>query len=530
MSRLVLVTLAVAAACTQTDPSQVAIEPAAPVLRRLTRAQYVNAVRDLAQTDVVVPPVLEPDQRVDGLLSVGSSVATISALGVERYERAAVQVAAQAPAEERRGSVSPCAPAGVEDLPCFQAFVAKVGRRAWRRPLTEAEVGRLVEVVADGARTRGDGWAGLELGLTALLQSPHFLYRIEVGEEDPSRPGSRRPTAHELASRLSFFLADSPPDEALLAAAEAGALHTPEGLRTEATRLLESARGRAAIRTFFGQLYELDRLDHLSKDPTLFRDATADLGPAAREETLLGLERLVFDEDGDFRTFFTTRRTFVNRRLAALYDVPAPARDGFAEVFLPESSSRRGFLGQASFLALQSHPVSTSAVLRGRFVRTVLLCGLIPPPPVGVNTGLPEPSPEARTLRERNVRHLEISTCAGCHSLMDPIGLGLEPFDGVGRFRATDGGAPIDSRGELDGMAFGGPADLGAAVVAHPDFPRCVTRHLYRHAISAREGPGEDPLVDALARSFVEQGWRIKGLALAIATSPAFRRLGEVAP
>lgn len=525
-----LVSLAIGLAACSVDTSRVEIEPAAPVLRRLTRTQYVNALRDLVDERVVVPAVLEPDERVEGLLSVGSSLATVSPLGVERYERAALQVAAQALAADRRAAVSPCAPAGVSDTACFQQFLAKVGRRAWRRALTGEELSSLTAVVSAAAAAKGDGWAGLELGLAALLQSPNFLYRVEVGEPDPERTGARRPTAYELASRVAFFLSDSGPDEALLAAAESGLLHTSEGLRSEARRLLAAPRGRAALRSFFTQLYHLDELDSLSKDTKVFRDATADLGPGAREETLLGLERLVFDEDGDFRTFFTSRRTFVNRRLAALYEVPAPAREGFAEVLLPESSPRRGFLGQASFLALNAHPVATSAVLRGAFVRKVLLCGRIPPPPVNVNTGLPEPNASARTLRERSANHLANESCAGCHALMDPIGLGFEPFDGVGRFRALDHGAPIDASGEIDGMKFSGPAEIGQVVVAHPNFPRCFAGQLFRHATAARVSAGEEELVDVLAQAFVASGWRVKALALDVVTSPAFRRMGEVVP
>lgn len=518
-------------ACTGTDPtdapdlSKVPVDPSAPLLKRLSRPQYVNSVRDLLGSDVVVPAALEPDDKLEGLVAVGASRSTISPLGVERYERAANLIATQVFADgDRRLALVGCEPVGDKARDCVESFVRSFGPKVWRRPLGEEEVTRLTDVAMPAAAALDDPWRAPQTALSAMLQSPNFLFRAELGEPDPDRPGSSRFSSWEMASRLSYFLWNTTPDDELIAAAQRGELVSDEGLRAQAERLLSSPRARLAVRDFFSDLYRLTELDKLSKDTIVFAQMHPELGPSAREETLLGLEKLIFDEDGDFRTFFTTRRTFVNRRLAALYGIPAPSLEGFAEVVLPENGLRRGFLGQASFLAVNSHPVSTSAVLRGMFVRQTLLCGTIPSPPADVNTGLPEPSDSARTLRERNTVHLESQACAGCHSLMDPIGLAFENFDGIGVMRMLDNGGVIDPSGDLDGVDFSDPVGIANAIVEHPDFAPCFARHVYRYAGGQVEGRGERQLVEALGESFVAKGHRVRELLLDVALSPGFRR------
>jgi hypothetical protein len=493
-------------------------------LRRLTAEQYRAAVRDVLGSDLVLPPSLEPDVPYAGLVALGVARTSVSAWGVEQYEAAAFDLAEQVLADPaRRDALVPCTPAGVVDDGCAQAFLTGVGLELWRRPLTAEELTALTAVVADAATTLGDFHQGLQYGLAAMLQSPSFLYRWELGEGGAFGD-------YAVASRLSFLLWNTTPDDALLAAAGRGELRTEAGLVAQVERLLASPRARAGVRSFFDELYELYRLDELVKDPNLFVHYDTELGPAAREETLRVIERLVFDDDGDFRDLMTTTDTFVDRRLAAVYQVRAPAREGFGPVTLPEDGQRRGLLGQVSVLALHSHPEGTSAVLRGRFVRKVLLCGVIPPPPVNVNTALPEPSAEAPTLRERNKVHLESPECAGCHALMDPVGLGLENFDSVGRERHRDNGAAIDPSGQLDGVPFQTPWELAGVVREHPALPRCLVRNLYRYATGVEESGAEQVLLSGLSERFEAQGYRVKALLRDLATSPAMRRVSEVTP
>lgn len=490
-------------------------------LRRLTAAQYRNAVRDVLGDDIVLPPALEPDLAASGLVALGAARAAVSAWGVEQYEAAAFDLAEQALAPERRARWLTCTPSGSVDRVCAEQFVEAIGLRLWRRPLTEAEKGSLLDVAERAGTTLGDFDAGLRYALAAMLQSPAFLYRGELSD-------GGRFDDYALASRLSFFLWNTTPDEALLEAAAQGRLSTEDGLAEQARRLLDDPRARRGVRNFFTELFELYELDDMIKDPTVFVHYDAELGAAAREETLRVIEDLVFEQDGDFRDLLTTRKTFVNRRLAAIYQVRAPVREGFGEVTLPEGT-RRGLLGHVSTLALHSHPAASSAVLRGHFVRKVLLCGVIPPPPVGVNTALPEPSATARTLRERNRVHLEDSACAGCHTLMDPIGLGLENFDGVGRWRAEDNEARIDPSGELDGVPFADAWDLAEAVRAHPALPTCLVRNVYRYATGVEEKTADEgALLDALTARFEAQGYSVRSLLYDVATSSGFVRAGEV--
>lgn len=467
-----------------------------------------------------MPPQLEPDVTVDGQVSIGSSLSTFSPLGVERYESAALKLADQA---MKNGKVAarliPCKPTKADDAECMQSFVSTFGKKAWRRPLTNTETERITNVGLAAAVTQGTFKAGAGYAMAAILQSPNFLFRVELGKGGAFDDW-------ELASRLSYFLTNTTPDDELLAAAERGELTTDEGIRAQAERLMEKPEARQAVRNFFAEIYQLYALDNLSKDTTVFTFMDAELGPAAREETLSLLEYIIFDQDDDFRTFFTTTETFVNRRLAALYEVAAPVTDGFGRVTLPSKLRRRGFLGQVSFLAQQAHPLSTSAVLRGKFIRTALLCGVVDPPPANLNTGIPEPSETARTLKERSLVHQKEQFCAGCHRLMDPIGLGFENFDAIGRWRTLDNGAEIDPSGELDGTPFADAWSLAGVVAKNPDVPYCLTRSAFRYAVGHVEDYGEMDFLSLLTAWFAQSGYRVKPLFVELASSRAFRTAG----
>ncbi len=509
------------------DFSHYPVTPPSSSLHRLSIAQYANSVHDLLATDIVIPPELEPDVVIDGFVSVGMTTATISPTGVQRYEAAALSIASQAIATPaHRQAFVPCTPANVSDQTCLTKFVTDFGHRAWRRPLTAAEVQQVVSVGAQAAQTLNDPWQGIAAAIADLLQSPYFLFRVELGEPDPAGNGLRY-SSQEMASRLAAFLTNSTPDATLLAAAEAGELVTDSGLQKQVERLLGSPAAHVAIRNYFTELYELSQLDSLGQDPTIYFAMSSDLGPSAREETLEDVERLVLDQNADFRTFFTGRTTMVNRRLAAIYDVPAPSLTDYGSVTLPAKGLRAGFLGQVSFLALQAHPTSTSPVLRGKFIRNVLLCDTIPPPPVGVNTGLEPVTATARTMRERDQEHLQVgSVCYGCHSQMDPIGLALENFDAIGTYRTMDNGEPIDASGDLDGSSFNGPVQLADLIVKSPKFPKCFAKEMFEYATGTAPTTGDSAMVDALGDAFVSTGYRVKDLMEIIAMSSGFRRAG----
>ncbi|MCB9680766.1 MAG: DUF1592 domain-containing protein [Alphaproteobacteria bacterium] len=519
-----LLTVCALAGCQTALPD---VTPSPPVLRTLTQEQYAHAVRDLVADDVYVPSDLDVSLRLDGLEALGTAAVAVSPSGVERYERAAYLIAEQAMDDDHRDAVMPCTPADAQDAGCATLFVETFGRRAWRRPLTDAEVGALVEVAMGAAGVLGDFHDGLEYAIAGLLQSPDFLMRPELGEPDAEN-GGRRYTNWEMASRLSFFLWNTIPDDALLDAAEAGELVTTEGIDAQVERMINDPRAHDGLRAWVSDLLQLHRLDDLQKDPAVFLQFTDGFKEAAGEETLAFFDDLVFTRDTDLRDMMTSRHTFVDRTLARLYGVKAPSRDGFGPVELDPEGPRAGLLGQASTLAIWAHPTTSSATLRGKFIRGTLLCDPLPPPPAGVNTSIPEASPDAPTLRDRVKVHLENPSCAGCHTKMDPLGLGLEQFDGVGAFRTLEADATIDPAGDVDGVPFTDGADLGVKIREHEGFVPCLTSQLASYAMGRHPADGDEAAMTWLTDAFAAHDHRLLPLWMEMAVNPMFRQVGEV--
>lgn len=522
--------VAVLASC-QSDtqlagPGELPIEPLVPTtaaLRRLSYAQYANAVHGAFGDDVTVPSrrALEPDVDDSGYLSVDASSVTISHRGVTQYESAAYAIAHQAMDPARRATFVPCAPSGASDAVCAEAALTPLGRHLYRRPLASDELATAVAIATDAGTQLGDFYDGLEFAIAYLLQSPSFLFREELGTDDPSLPGERTFGGYDMAGRLAFFLWNAPPDDALLDAASRGELDTEAGVRAEAERMLDDPRADGGVRELAYEWLGLADLDDLVKDTTVYTQISPEVGPSAREETLR-LVTYVFREDLDARDLMTTRTTFVNRKLASIYRVRAP-REDWGMVEFDEGSPRAGLLGQISILALYAHPVATSPTLRGKFIRERLLCERVPAPPVGVNTAIPGPSAEAPTLRARLLAHQEVAYCANCHVMMDDVGLGLEGFDGLGRFRDLENGVPIDASGNLDGRPFRDALELGSMLHDDARFAECIVRQVYRVASGHVETDGETGAIRTLWREFSSSGYSLRHLMLEIAASDAFR-------
>lgn len=493
------------------EPGVVTPEPA---LRRLTIRQYQNTVHDLFGPEIVPPASLEPDATLEGLATLGAAISSTSPLGVERYESGAIQLADQVFAGAN--DPLPCQPSGPADAACAEQFAREMGRAVFRRPLTDPEIEAYTQLITGVGADAADFRAGARFALVALLQSPHFVYRAE------HEPGQLDPYEH--ASRISYFLWNGPPDAALLDAAESGELGSVAGREAQVDRMMEDPRFRRGLRDFFIELFGLDGLASLSKDPTVFRYASPELWASAKEQTLFTLEHLLIDEDGDYRELMTSREVYVDRRLAALYDLPAPSVDGFAWTELPEGSKRVGLLGHASILGLHAHAVSSSATRRGKFMRGTLLCQIVPPPPADVDTSIPEPDADSPTLRDRLLVHQEDPTCAGCHILLDSVGLGLENFDGSGQWRERENDVEIDASGELDGQPFEDVVGLGQAISEHGNFGHCLTEKLTAYAIGHLPEDGEDDWVDWLADDFENNGYHVKRLMRRIAVSDGFAK------
>lgn len=499
-------------------------EPADPTLHRLTAAEYRAVVADL--TGVQVDPTgLEADTSLHGFVSVAASELTISPRAAEQFEEASWDVATAVTVDAQRGvAFLGCDPAANRDA-CFAAFTARFGRLAWRRALTDAEIGQVAGVGVRVADRLRDPWHGARAIVATLLQSPHFLFRVEVGEADPDNPGWRRYTDYEMASRLSFLLWGTSPDEDLLAAAERGELVTEAGLRAQAQRLLDDPRADAQLTSFFVEFLGLERLEVAQKDRDLFPQYNQRLRDSMRRE----IEQLFIAialEERDFREILTSEETWVDADLAAIYGLPHSG-DGVIQAHLNPAEARGGLIGRAGMLTLLSHATLNSPTYRGRFVRSRLLCTDIPPPPEGVIAALEEDREETRTLRERLDQHRADPACSGCHDLMDPLGFPLEHFDPIGRWRDNDNGFPIDATGRLDAVDVDGAAELGAAVAANPGFSNCVVRRLYRHATGHLEAYEEEVAIIGLDHDFIAGEYRFKALVLALVLSDGFRKAGD---
>ena len=506
-------------------------EPAPFRIRLLLGWQYRNAVRDLLGEEAAAAVTPPPDTTVNGWDAIGAAQLSLSPTAVDLYEGSAQQASAMAFGNgSLRDSILGCAPGTIDpstSSSCMRGFVSRFGRRAWRRALTEQEVTTWAAVGASAAADYHDFYKGAAFVAAGLLQSPNFLYLVEVGEADSSSEGRLRLTGYEIASRLAFFLTGSTPSEELLTAAEAGELDTAEGIRSWASGLLQQPSAQEAVERIFDEFLQLRELPQLTKDTRAFPAFNSALAAAMRDETQLLLASLVWNDGGDFRRFFDADYTFVNRDLASLYSLgfPEPAspslRPEFAQVALPEDSRRGGFLGQASFLALMAHPASSSPTLRGKFVRERLLCQDIPPPPPDVDINLP--NTEGMTTRQKLMAHRQNPSCAGCHVLMDDIGLGLENFDGIGAYRSSESGQPIDASSAFDGVDFIGARELGRLLGSDQRVTHCLSRNLFRAATGHVDGLGESGPLNEIHARFGASGFRLQELLVEIAASDAFR-------
>jgi hypothetical protein len=391
----------------------------------------------------------------------------------------------------------------------------------FRRPLVATEEASLLKVWKDVSALEKDPWRGVEIAVSAMLQSPNFLFRAQEGEPDPSNPSRKRYKSYEMADRLSFFLWNTTPDDALLTAAENGDLLTPTGLQEQSKRLAASTRARAALGAFMAEKLDLSSLDLISKDAATFPLYTPALAATMKAETQRLVDYILFEKNGDFLDLLDTRTTFVNKALAAVYKLPNITSDTLVQTTLPADSVRVGILGQASFLTSKSHVVKTSPTLRGKFVVERLLCGEIPAPAANVDTLIPnDPNLSMRDFLEA---HRKNPVCASCHKLMDPIGVAFENFDAIGTFRTQDAGRTVDASGDLDGQPYKDLRGLAALLRKSPEVSSCVVKDLLRYATGDASAEQDPATIDKLTKMFETNGRQLTALASAVATSDGFR-------
>jgi mono/diheme cytochrome c family protein len=452
----------------------------------------------------------------------------ITPVGIPELDRVTLEgpfkPAATSASSPSRRKIFTCEPAGSQDAgACAAKILTTVARRAYRGPLNEAETKRLIGFYDEERQKGGSFTDGVEAGLRFVLVNPRFLFRVE---QDPANvaPGTvYRVPDLELASRLSFFLWSSIPDDELLAAAEQGRLKNPLVLEQQVRRMLKDERSRALAANFAGQWLYLRNVRGHSPDPDVFPDFDHNLRDAFQRETEMLFESVV-REDRSVITLLDADYTFVNERLAKHYGIPNVYGMQFRRVPVKDDA-RRGILGHGSILSLTSYNNRTSPVTRGKYVLTNIL-GTPPPAPPDNVPPLDETPGKALSMRDRMESHRRNPACAGCHKLMDPIGLALENFDGIGKWRSTDNGAAIDAASQLaDGTNVNGPAALRKAVLQRPEvFARNMTEMLFTYALGHGVTHTDMPFVRGVLRDAAPANYRFSSLVLGIARSLPFQQ------
>lgn len=501
------------------------IHPGGSPIRRMTRFEYNNAVRDLLGDATRPADSFVAEEEALGFNNQATALG-ITQLLAEQYMEASEAIALRAAKDWQK--LLPCDPQKTGEDACAAQFVLAFGQRAFRRPLAAAESARLDQLYAWGKQEH-DFSTGLQLVVQAMLQSPRFLYRVEMGMPDPVKE-QRDVTAldsWEVATRLSFLIWSSIPDDELFAAAAKGALGDAAAIEKQARRMLEDPRARDAVANFHAQWLGLSRIGTLNKDASIYPAYTPALRPLWEKETLSFLDHVVFDDaKGDVRTMLTAPYSMMNAELAAFYGVTGPTGADFERVSL-DPQQRAGLLTQASLLAVNAKPNQSSPIHRGKFVREQLLCQPLHPPPNNVNIQPPLVDPQA-TTRDKFSQHSSDPGCAACHKLMDPIGFGFEHYDGIGQWRDLDHGLPVDATGELSATrdsdgAFDGAVALATRLGESAEVRECVATQWFRFGYGHGEEKADACAMAQLQEAFRAADYNVKELLVALTRTDAFR-------
>lgn len=422
-------------------------------------------------------------------------------------------------------SVMVCDPAMMDRDECAAEIFRRFAKRAWRRPVTEDEVTRLV-ALANIAFAEGDDFdTGIGLGMQAILLSPHFLFRVEL-DPDPASMEPHALSPHELATRLSYFLWSSMPDDHLFALADDGTITNPEVLREEVRRMLQDPKADALVDNFAGQWLYTRALDDAFPDPAVYTSWNDDLKASMATESRMFVKTFL-TQDIPFIDLLDADFMFLDDRLARHYGLPEPGSDEVVRV-AATGEHRGGLLTQGTFLTVTSRPKRTAPVIRGKWILEQLLCQAPPPPPADV-PGFPEGMAVTGSVRERTEAHRADPKCIGCHQVMDPLGFALEHYDGVGQWRTEDEGYPVDASGVLpDGRSFLGGIELAQIIKNDDNTPHCMTEHAFVYALGRGRERYDTCALDDMTNAFVEGGGTFSALVEAMVTHPTFTtRRGE---
>jgi len=521
-----LIALVILGGCTK-QPAEPEISGVSPEFRRITLEQYGTTIDYLFGAAVELTGArIDPLVRTEGLLRLGAGNARITPRGFEEFYALGRSIAEQVVSEANRDFLIPCVPADprAADAQCAVTFLAEVGSVLYRRPLAAEELDLAVAVAADAAEELQDFYEGLGLALTSMLVAPQFLFVAdEIIQDASGSVASLSP--YSKAARLSFFLWNGPPDQVLLTAARNGELDTRAGLEAQVDRMLASPRLDDGVRAFFSDLLHFDEFETLEKDARIYPAFTPTVAVDAREHVLLDITHHLLVERRDYRALFTSRQTHVSPSLARIYGIPFVADhiDGWKLYEFPEGSPRVGLTAMVGYSALHAHPGRSSPTLRGMALREMLLCQSVPPPPSDVDfTLFLDPDAPQQTARQRLDAHNTLPACTGCHLITDPIGLGLENFDGIGAFRVTENGVPLDVAGDLDGIEFDNPQGLGMAIYQNPALVPCLVNRLVSYGTGRPLGLEDEEYVDYLAERFANADHDFVQLMRSVVLSNAF--------
>ena len=504
---------------TRTQTCDGAVDVAVVPLRRLTRVEFEHSVADVFEVRGAVAAGLSADERIDGVFASNTSSA-VAPVQVRQYLDAAEAIAAQV----NIATISPCDRAQNSDDTCARLFIERVGRRAFRRPLDSDETTRYFGLYKAANKLENGYTPALRLVAQTFLQSPHFLYHVELA--DPS--GATQPgdvaalTPYALAARLAFFVWSSAPDDELLDAAGDGALDDREGIAAQLRRMLDDPRASQGIESFHAQWLGLPRLDQASRDPQVFPEWNSDLVAALRGELAKFSDYVIRHEHGDLRELYSADYSFPSGPGLAIRDVTGANSDSPKEL---DPARSQGLLTQPAFLAAHAHANQTSPILRGRAVRERMFCQPLPDPPPNVAAVAPELADDL-TTRERYAMHRTASSaCYSCHHLIDDLGFALEHYDALGRYRELENGKAIDATGQLSDTDVDGPLDGAPSLAERLSASRvaqtCYATQWFRYALGRTESTSDRCSLQKVQASFQGDS-AIADLLIAIATSDAF--------
>ena len=504
-----------AGSLTNTAEAAPLVGAGATPLQRLTRAEYANSVRDIFNL-AQAPTSTLPSDETSGTFAINTG-AVIDSLTLQQYLDSAGTVATAA----NMNSLLACNP-NLSRADCGTQFITTMGRRIMRRPLASDEIATYQKLMSQfGA---ADVQAGARQVVQTMLISPYFLYKVEIESQDAAATSI---SAFELATRLSFALWSSTPDDELLDSAASNALLASDELQRQAARMMADARFKSGLRSFVIQWLALTQLPNATKDPLLYPSYNPTLATAMLNETVDFSAWIIQTRNGSMRDLMTLSSAPISPPLFAVYGLPMPAGNQNVQIVALNPRQRAGILTLSAFLTAQAHANQSAPVLRGKTVMTQVLCRDIPPPPANVSTALPVVT-SGTTTRERLTAHVTNPACASCHQLFDPVGFGFENFDAIGAWRDTEGGQMVDAGGSYSDSSqatyrFSDPVELANGIATSADLAPCMALQWFRFSLSRNEAPEDASSLAAIQKQFAASDYNLRGLILSIVTSDAFR-------